>query len=90
MRLAFAVSTAVDAQILLLDEVMGVGDSSFQEKARLRLRDLRDRSQIVVIAMHSNDVLREVCNKALWLEKGTVRGFGDVEEIVSAYEAAAS
>jgi ABC-type polysaccharide/polyol phosphate transport system ATPase subunit len=86
VRLAFAVSTAVDAQILLLDEVMGVGDASFMHKAQDRLADLHSRAEIVVLAMHSNTEIRRVCNKALWMERGRVRAFGPVEGVVSAYE----
>ena len=86
VRLAFAVSTAVDAEILLLDEVMGVGDASFMHKAEDRLADLHSRAEIVVLAMHSNSEIRKVCNKALWMERGQVRAFGPVEDVVSAYE----
>ena len=86
VRLAFAVSTAVDAEILLLDEVMGVGDASFMHKAEERLADLHSRAEIVVLAMHSNPEIRKVCNKALWMERGHVRAFGPVEEVVSQYE----
>lgn len=89
VRLAFAVSTAVDAEILLLDEVMGVGDASFKVKATERLEDLHSRAEVVVLAMHSNSEIRRVCNKALWMEKGKVRAFGPVEEVVSAYEQSA-
>lgn len=88
MRLAFAISTSVDAEILLLDEVMGVGDASFLHKAEARLEDLRDRAEIVVLAMHSNREIRKVCNKALWMERGRVHAFGEVEEVVSQYAAA--
>jgi ABC-2 type transport system ATP-binding protein/lipopolysaccharide transport system ATP-binding protein len=87
VRLAFAVSTAVDAEILLLDEVMGVGDASFMHKAKERLADLHRRAEIVVLAMHANAEIRRVCNKALWMERGKVRAFGPVEEVVAAYEA---
>ncbi|MDN7509528.1 ABC transporter ATP-binding protein [Burkholderia multivorans] len=87
VRLAFAVSTAVDAEILLLDEVMGVGDAAFMQKAEQRLADLHSRAEIVVLAMHSNREIRRVCNKALWMDRGRVRAFGAVEEVVSAYEA---
>ncbi|MDN7426901.1 ABC transporter ATP-binding protein [Burkholderia sp. AU16741] len=87
VRLAFAVSTAVDAEILLLDEVMGVGDALFMHKAEARLADLHSRAEIVVLAMHSNSEIRKVCNKVLWMEHGRVRAFGPTEEIVSAYEA---
>jgi ABC-type polysaccharide/polyol phosphate transport system ATPase subunit len=86
VRLAFAVSTAVDAEILLLDEVMGVGDASFMHKAEQRLADLHSRAEIVVLAMHSNEEIRRVCNKALWMERGRIRGFGPVEEILHGYE----
>lgn len=86
VRLAFAVSTAVDAEILLLDEVMGVGDASFMHKAKERLADLHSRAEIVVLAMHANAEIRRVCNKALWMDRGRVRAFGAVEEVVSAYE----
>ncbi|SAK93880.1 ABC transporter-like protein [Caballeronia arationis] len=87
VRLAFAVSTAVDADILLLDEVMGVGDASFMNKAKARLQDLHHRSEIVVLAMHANAEIRRMCNKVLWMERGRVRAFGPTEEVVSAYEA---
>jgi ABC-2 type transport system ATP-binding protein/lipopolysaccharide transport system ATP-binding protein len=86
VRLAFAVSTAVDAEILLLDEVMGVGDASFMQKAEARLADLHSRSEIVVLAMHSNSEIRKVCNKAIWMDGGRVRAFGPTEEVVGAYE----
>ncbi|MDR2877004.1 MAG: ABC transporter ATP-binding protein [Chromatiales bacterium] len=87
VRLAFAVSTAVNAEILLLDEVMGVGDAAFMHKAKDRLHDLHNRAEIVVLAMHSNAEIRNVCNKVLWMENGRVRAFGTVEDVVSAYEA---
>ncbi|QDE38495.1 ABC transporter ATP-binding protein [Luteibacter pinisoli] len=87
VRLAFAISTAVDAEILLLDEVMGVGDASFMHKAQARLADLHRRSEIVVLAMHSNAEIRRTCNKVLWMDNGGVRMFGPTEEVVSAYEA---
>lgn len=86
VRLAFAISTAVDAEILLLDEVMGVGDASFMHKAEQRLADLHERSEIVVLAMHSNHEIRKVCNKAIWMDNGAMRMFGPTEEVVSAYE----
>ena len=87
VRLAFAVSTAVDAEILLLDEVMGVGDAAFMGKANARLHDLRSRAKIVVLAMHSNEEIRKTCNKAIWMEQGRVRAFGPVEEVLAGYEA---
>lgn len=87
VRLAFAVSTAVDAQILLLDEVLGVGDASFQDKANARLQQLHERAEIVVLAIHSSETIRKTCNKVLWMERGKVRMFGRVDEVVDAYDA---
>ncbi len=86
VRLAFAVSTAVDAQILLLDEVLGVGDARFQERARERLEGLHRRAEIVVIALHSNEAIRKACNKALWLDRGKLMAFGNTGEVTAAYE----
>jgi ABC-type polysaccharide/polyol phosphate transport system ATPase subunit len=87
VRLAFAISTAVDADILLLDEVIGVGDAAFLEKANQRLEDLHARSEIVILALHSNDVIRKTCTKVLWLDHGRVKRLGPTEEVLSEYEA---
>ena len=86
VRLGFAISTAVEADILLLDEVLGVGDASFQEKASLRLQRLHERSEIVVLAIHSSEAVRKTCNKALWMERGRVRMLGPVGPVLEAYE----
>ncbi len=85
LRLAFAIATAVDADILLLDEVVGVGDAGFQEKAAQRLKQLHDRAEIVVLAIHNPEIIRQTCNKALWLERGKLRRFGDAETVLSDY-----
>lgn len=87
VRLGFAISTAVDAEILLLDEVLGVGDAHFQEKAKNRLIDLHARAEIVVLALHSNQTIRQTCNKALWLDRGQIAAFGTCDNVVNAYEA---
>ncbi|WP_079418650.1 ABC transporter ATP-binding protein [Thiomonas intermedia] len=86
VRLAFAISTAVEADILLLDEVLGVGDASFQDKANKRLQDLHARAEIVVLAIHNSDAIRKTCNKVLWMERGKVKMFGEVDEVVSQYD----
>ncbi len=86
MRLAFSIATAVDADILLLDEVLGVGDAAFQEKAHRRLEELHNRAEIVVLAIHSTDAIRKNCNKVLWMERGQLRMFGPVDEVLAAYE----
>ena len=86
VRLGFAISTAVDAEILLLDEVLGVGDAKFQTKAKTRLEGLHARAEIVVIALHSNEAIRQACNKAVWLHQGKIMAQGPTHEVVSAYE----
>ncbi len=86
LRLAFAISTAVEADILLLDEVLGVGDAGFQEKAERRLRSLHERAEIVVLAIHSSETILKTCNKVLWMERGRVRMFGEAHEVVRAYD----
>ena len=85
VRLAFAISTAVDADILLLDEVLGVGDVAFQEKAKKRLKEFHSRAQIVVHAIHDEKAIRDSCNKALWLENGSVKAFGDTGDVLAMY-----
>lgn len=86
VRLGFAISTAVDAEILLLDEVLGVGDARFQEKARDRVLNMHSRAEIVVLALHSNEMIKRICNKALWLNQGKIVAMGSSETVVGAYE----
>lgn len=85
IRLAFAISTAVEAELLLLDEVIGVGDAAFLEKANARLKALQDKANIVFIASHSGDVILDMCNKVMWLENGHLRFVGDVADGLRAY-----
>ena len=87
LRLAFAGSTAVDADILLLDEVIGVGDTSFMKKAEERMLNLQNRAKIVVLASHSDEVIRKMCNKALWMDRGRIRAFGAVDLVTTKYVA---
>ncbi|MBY0377744.1 MAG: ABC transporter ATP-binding protein [Gammaproteobacteria bacterium] len=86
LRLAFSIATSFSPEILLLDEVMGVGDSSFMEKSKQRMMELVAESDIVVFSSHSNDLVRKFCKKALWLEKGHVKAFGLVEDVLKAYD----
>lgn len=86
MRLAFAVMTSLESDILLMDEVIGTGDARFIHKAEARLDEFMNRAKIMVIASHSDGVIREFCNKALLLKNGTPFASGDVDEILSIYE----
>lgn len=89
VRLAFAISTAVTPNILLMDEAIGAGDAHFMEKAQQRLENFVHQSEILVLASHANEAIRKFCNKALWLEHGKIRMFGEVNAVVSAYESKA-
>ncbi len=89
LRLAFAISTCIEPDILLLDEWIGVGDVRFLEKAERRLDDIVERSSILVIATHSEKILRRLCSKAIYLEAGQVREIGPVDAVYRAYSQAA-
>ena len=85
LRLAFAVSTVVRPEILLMDEWLSVGDEGFKAKASERLTTVVDASKILVLASHSRELLEKVTNKVLWLEHGEVKMFGPSAEVLSSY-----
>ncbi|WP_051340767.1 ABC transporter ATP-binding protein [Azospirillum halopraeferens] len=85
LRLAFATATAFDPEILLMDEWIGVGDARFLERAQQRAQAFIDRTRIFVIASHLETVQRGLCNKALWLDRGNVMAFGDIDEVLDRY-----
>lgn len=85
VRLAFAISTSIQPEILLIDEIFGAGDASFMEKAREKMISLLQQSSIVVIATHSDGLIKEFCNKALLLEGGCIKYLGSVEKALEAY-----
>jgi ABC-2 type transport system ATP-binding protein len=85
LRLAFAISTCFVPEILLLDEWIGVGDAHFVEKAERRMHEVVGQSSIVLIASHSNDLIKRLCNKALYIEAGRVRSYGRADQVVAAY-----
>ncbi len=88
LRLAFAVSTCIDPDILLMDEWIGVGDAHFLEKAERRMERLVDHSRILVIASHSDALIKRLCNKVVLLDHGEVKAIGLVAEILDQYNAA--
>ena len=85
LRLAFAAATAVDPEILLMDEWIAVSDVQFLEKAQRRAEGFVSRSSIMVVASHVESVLRRMCNKILWLERGAIVRIGAVDEVLAAY-----
>jgi len=86
-RLDFAISTAIAAEILLIDEGLGAGDASFIDKANERLEKLAERAGIVIVASHSEPLLRKTCAKAAFMEAGRVLAIGSVDEVLERYNA---
>lgn len=86
LRLAFAVSTARHRDILLLDELIGVGDATFAAKARRRVEQMMSGARILALASHAPDVIRQYCNRAILLRGGTVVADGDVGEVLAEYK----
>jgi lipopolysaccharide transport system ATP-binding protein len=85
MRLAFAVATSIQADILVMDEWLSVGDESFQLKAKDRLSRLLDASEILFLASHSEELLKSTCTRIIWLERGVLKADGTPEEILPRY-----
>jgi ABC-type polysaccharide/polyol phosphate transport system ATPase subunit len=90
LRLAFAIATLREPDILLLDEVIGVGDAVFYQKAQARLQNLIERSRILFVASHSNEMIAKLCNKAIWLSEGNLIRYGKVADVLASYEKAAA
>ncbi len=85
LRLAFAVSTVVRPEILLMDEWLSVGDESFKHKAEQRLTDLVQATHILVLASHSRELIQHTCNRVIWLEQGRIRMDAGAAEVCTAY-----
>jgi ABC-type polysaccharide/polyol phosphate transport system ATPase subunit len=86
-RLAFATATDEMAEVLLVDEVLSVGDADFQEKSKSRMHELIDSGAAVVLVSHDMKAVRTLATRAVWLENGHVKMIGNPEEVVAAYEA---
>jgi len=84
-RLGFAIATSLDPEILLLDEGIGAGDARFAERAAKRVDALVERANILVLASHSDSLIRSMCNKAVLLHSGRVVTTGGVEDVIEAY-----
>ena len=86
MRLGFAIASALDPEILLLDEGLGAGDARFAERAAKRIDALIERSSILVLATHSDVLIRQMCNKCVLMARGVVTAEGGVEEMLERYQ----
>jgi ABC-2 type transport system ATP-binding protein/lipopolysaccharide transport system ATP-binding protein len=87
-RLGFAVATDVPPGILIVDEVLGVGDAEFSKKAERRIRELHDKSEAVLMVSHTMSVMREMCQRVAWLDHGRLRAVGKPDDVVGQYESA--
>ena len=85
MRLAFSVAINVDAEILLIDEILAVGDQHFQEKCYRKLKELKDSDKTIVIVTHSLDVVKDLCDRAVWIYKGELKLDGDPIYVIDEY-----
>ena len=87
MRLAFSVAINVDADVLLIDEILAVGDMNFQEKCLARLREIKERGATIVIVSHSLGQIEAFCDRSIWIDGGRVRADGAPAETHARYAA---
>jgi ABC-type polysaccharide/polyol phosphate transport system ATPase subunit len=85
VRLAFSIATAIEPEILLVDEVLSVGDMAFQHKARARMRDMMDKARLIVMVSHDLNNLAQFCTRGIWLDHGSLRMDGPVDDVIAAY-----
>jgi ABC-type polysaccharide/polyol phosphate transport system ATPase subunit len=85
VRLAFSIATAMEPEILLVDEVLAAGDMAFQQKARARMQEMIAKARLIVLVSHDLAALPALCDRCLWLEQGRIRQDGPVREVIAAY-----
>lgn len=85
-RLAFSIATVVEPEILIVDEVLAVGDADFQEKSRKRMLEMMSGGTTVLFVSHSIEQIRAMCSKVVWIEHGELQMFGPANEVCDAYE----
>ena len=86
MRLAFSIATVVEPEILIVDEILAVGDADFQTKSKQRMMELMSGGTTVLMVSHTMSQIRELCDKVLWIEHGQMQGFGETKGLCDAYE----
>jgi ABC-type polysaccharide/polyol phosphate transport system ATPase subunit len=90
LRLAFAISTSIEPDILIMDEMIAAGDAQFIDKAKRRLHELIGKANILALASHDMQLVQDICNKVMWLEHGVVKQFGPADKVAAAYVEASS
>lgn len=86
MRLAFSIATVVNPEILIVDEILAVGDEAFQAKSKARMMELMGGGTTVLFVSHNLDQIRELCNRVIWLDEGRIKMIGDKNEVCDAYK----
>ena len=86
LRLTFAVATCYEPDVLLMDEWILAGDAHFMARARERIDSFVKKASVLVLASHNLEVCRRWCNKAVWMDRGSVKAFGPVEDVIAAYQ----
>lgn len=85
-RLGFAIVAHLECDILLVDEILGVGDRRFREKSQAKIRELIGQGRTTVLVSHNLEVIRAFSDSCLWLDRGEVRAYGDPDEVIAAYQ----
>ena len=85
MRLAFSIAINVDAEILLIDEILAVGDQHFQDKCFAKLHELKKNNKTIVIVSHSLDAVEKLCDRAVWIYEGVIKMDGDTKKVIKEY-----
>src|SRR5262249_34519515 len=83
---AFAISTCIEPEILIMDEMITAGDAQFIQKAKRRLHEIVGKANILALASHDMTIIEKICNKVLWLDHGLVKQFGPPDAILEAYK----
>lgn len=86
-RLKFAIATARDHEILIVDEALAVGDKDFRQRSEARIREIRDNAGTVFLVSHSMKSIRDTCNRVIWINKGVLEMDGTPDDVITAYEA---
>lgn len=86
MRLAFSIATIVKPEILIVDEILGVGDEKFQEKSKSKMEELMSGGTTVILVSHNLNQIKEICNSVIWLDSGKIVMRGDPHEVCKAYQ----
>ncbi len=85
MRLAFSVAINVDADILFIDEILAVGDIAFQKKCFEKIKEIKASGTTIIIVTHAMDQIKEICDRAIWIEDGSIKKDGSAQEVTQAY-----